>query len=84
MHVLTFLPLLLGASTTATLIHTEFPHLLIPLKSTSPDTHFGTAPDATVSYSVRPSPQFSTLSIASHTHGFPERYGRNPIHRDQL
>jgi len=56
MHAITFIPILLGAYTTATLIHTDFPHLLIPLKSTSPDTAFGTAPDATVSYSVRTLP----------------------------
>ncbi|KAF1939816.1 hypothetical protein EJ02DRAFT_245564 [Clathrospora elynae] len=51
MRTLALLPAFFGIPSFATLINTQFPHLLIPLVSTSPDTAFGTQKDATVSYS---------------------------------
>lgn len=60
MRTLTLVVALFGASAIADLVHTDFPHLLIPLKQSLPDTHFGTQYDPTLSYSVRP-PSFLCL-----------------------
>lgn len=51
--------LFLGTSFAA-LIATEFPHLIIPLISTTPDTAYGTQYDATISYAVHISPSASS------------------------
>lgn len=51
--------LFLGTSFAA-LIATEFPHLIIPLISTTPDTAYGTQYDATISCSVHISPSASS------------------------
>ncbi|KAF1841247.1 uncharacterized protein K460DRAFT_421050 [Cucurbitaria berberidis CBS 394.84] len=51
MHALALLPVLFGLGAFADLLRTEFPHLIIPLVSTAPNTSFGTRLDATISYS---------------------------------
>ena len=53
MRCLTFIPALFGVSSFAALLSTEFPHLIVPLVSTAPNTAYGTQYDATISYSVR-------------------------------
>ncbi|KAI8942304.1 hypothetical protein NX059_000383 [Plenodomus lindquistii] len=51
MRIVTILPILFGALSSAILVYTEFPHLLIPLQQSLPNTHFGTKFDASISYS---------------------------------
>lgn len=53
MRALPLLSVLCGLPSFATLLRTEFPHLLIPLISSTPDTAYGTRADATISYSRR-------------------------------
>lgn len=52
MRLLTLLPVVFGLPVFATLINTQYPILLLPLKKSQPETAFPTQKDATVSYSV--------------------------------
>ncbi|KAL1798550.1 hypothetical protein ACET3X_002587 [Alternaria dauci] len=47
------LPIVFGFPAFATLIDTQFPHMLLPLKKSRPDTAFPTQENATVSYNGR-------------------------------
>ena len=60
MRFLAILPALFGLPAIATLVDTQFPHMLLPINKSQPNTAFPTQADAIVSYNVsrfyRPDP----------------------------
>jgi len=52
MRIFALLPVLFGLPAFADLVETKFPTLLLPMKSSQPDTAFYTQDDATVSRNV--------------------------------
>jgi hypothetical protein len=61
MRVSALLLVVFGLPAFATLLDTQFPHMLLPLKKSQPDTAFPTQNNATVSYDVR-------VNKNTHTH----------------
>jgi hypothetical protein len=59
MRVLALLPVFFGLPAFAELIDTQYPHLMLPLKSWAPYTPFKTQDDASVTYNVCTSQQLS-------------------------
>lgn len=52
MRIPTLLPLVWALGAVAELQFTDFPHLIIPLNRTAPDTHYGTQTSGIISHSV--------------------------------
>jgi hypothetical protein len=52
MHISTFLPFVFALGAIAELQLVDFPHLLIPIKKNTPNTHYGTQTTAEVSNNV--------------------------------
>ena len=70
MRVSALLLVVFGLPAFATLLDTQFPHMLLPLKKSQPDTAFPTQNNATVRYDVRVnnntmSPTMPQISVAS-------------------
>lgn len=68
MRVSALLLVVFGLPAFATLLDTQFPHMLLPLKKSQPDTAFPTQNNASVSYDVRVNNNTHTRNRMDHTY----------------
>jgi hypothetical protein len=73
MRVSALLLVVFGLPAFATLLDTQFPHMLLPLKKSQPDTAFPTQNNATVSYDVRVNKNTHTRNRLDHTYLYQDR-----------